>query len=123
MIAGEARVSFLPTATAHGSELGVVSGYWAPTSQLGAERAELASIGGCFGLQAGTLSRFVKDQSFGYTLPLGWTVGNEGPDELFLDAGTERVSELPPRWAVPRQLHGGHRRSRAFSSTASSGSA
>ena len=87
VIAGEARVSFMPTVTAHGSELGVVSGYWAPSSQLGAERAELASIGGCFGLQAGTLSRFVKDQWFGYTLPLGWKVGNEGPDELFLDAG------------------------------------
>jgi hypothetical protein len=86
-IAGEARVSFMPTVTAHGSEIGVVSGYWAPSSQLGAERAELASIGGCFGLQAGTLSRFVKDQSFAYTLPLGWTVGNEGPDELFLEAG------------------------------------
>ena len=87
VIAGEARVSFMPTVTAHGSELGVVSGYWAPSSQLGAERAKLASIGGCFGLQAGTLSRFVKDQWFGYTLPLGWKVGNEGPDELFLDAG------------------------------------
>jgi hypothetical protein len=86
-IAGEARVSFVPAVTAHGSEVGVVSGYWAPSSQLGAERAELASIGGCFGLQSGTLSRFVKDQSFGYTLPLGWTVGHEGPDELFLDAG------------------------------------
>ena len=77
----------MPTATAHGSELGVVSGYWAPSSQLSAERPELASIGGCFGLQAGTLSRFVKDQWFGYTLPLGWTVGKEGPDELFLNAG------------------------------------
>ena len=87
VIAGEARLSLRPTVTAHGSELGVVSGYWAPTSQLGAERAELASIGGCFGLQAGTLSRFVKDQWFGYTLPLGWTVGHEGPDELFLNAG------------------------------------
>jgi hypothetical protein len=86
-IAGEASVSLMPIATAHGSELGVVSGYWAPSSQLGSERAELASIGGCFGVQAGTLSRFVKDQSFGYTLPLGWTVGNEGPDELFLEAG------------------------------------
>jgi hypothetical protein len=86
-IAGEARLSFMPTVTAHGSELGIVSGYWAPGSQLGAERAELASIGGCFGLQAGTLSRFVKDQWFGYTLPLGWTVGHEGPDELFLEAG------------------------------------
>ena len=87
VIAGEARLSLMPTVTAHGSELGVVSGYWAPSSQLGAERPELASIGGCFGLQAGTLSRFVKDQWFGYTLPLGWTVGHEGPDELFLDAG------------------------------------
>ena len=87
VIAGEARLSFMPTATAHGSELGVVSGYWAPSSQLSAERPGLASIGGCFGLQAGTLSRFVKDQWFGYTLPLGWTVGKEGPDELFLNAG------------------------------------
>ena len=87
VIAGEARVSFMPTVTAHGSELGVVSSYWAPSSQLGTERVELASIGGCFGIQAGTLSRFVKDQWFGYTLPIGWKVGNEGPDELFLDAG------------------------------------
>ena len=87
VVAGQARVSFMPTVTAHGSELGVVSSYWAPSSELGPERVELASIGSCFGLQAGTLSRFVKDQWFGYTLPLGWKVGNEGPDELFLDAG------------------------------------
>ncbi len=89
VISGEARLSLVPTVTAHGSELGVVSGYWAPSSQVGAERAELASIGGCFGLQTGTLSRFVKDQSFGYTLPVGWTVGHEAPDELFLHAGPD----------------------------------
>ena len=42
VIAGEARLSFMPTVTAHGSELGVVSGYWAPSSSsAGARRARL----------------------------------------------------------------------------------
>lgn len=86
-ISGQASVSFAPVASAHGSEVGIVSGYWAPTSQLGGERRELASIGACYGPERGTLSRFVKDQVFGYTLPLGWKVGNEGSDELFLDDG------------------------------------
>ncbi len=86
-ISGQASVSFAPVASAHGSEVGIVSGYWAPTSQLGGERRELASIGACYGPERGTLSRFVKDSAFGYTLPLGWTVGNEGSDELFLDDG------------------------------------
>ena len=86
-ISGQMGASFTPTSSAHGSELGVVSGYWAPDSQLAGERRELASVGACFGLERGTLSRFVKDQSFGYTLPLGWTVGAESADELFLEDG------------------------------------
>ena len=86
-LSGQASVSFLPAVSAHGSELGVVSGYWAPSSQLAAERAQLASIGACFGIERGTLSRFVSDQAFSYTLPLGWSVGNENSDELFLEDG------------------------------------
>lgn len=86
-LSGQASVAFLPVVSAHGSELGVVSGYWAPSSQLAAERAQLASIGACFGLERGTLSRFVSDQAFSYTLPLGWTVGTENSDELFLEDG------------------------------------
>jgi hypothetical protein len=86
-VAGQASVSFLPVRGTHGRELGVVSGYWAPTSDLGGERAQLASIGACYGPEVGTLFRFFKDQAFGYTLPPGWTVGNETADELFLDDG------------------------------------
>ena len=84
---GQASVQFLPAVSAHGAEIGVVSGYWAPTSQLGSERRKLASIGACFGLERGTLSRFVKDSAFAYTLPLGWKVAKENPDELFLNDG------------------------------------
>jgi hypothetical protein len=86
-LSGEASLTFLPAESAHGSRVGVVSGYWAPSSQLGAERRQLASIGACFGLERGTLSRFVHDQAFSYTLPLGWTVSNENSDELFLEDG------------------------------------
>jgi hypothetical protein len=86
-IAGAATVSFVSVSDTHGSELGVVSGYWAPSGQLAAERAELASVGGCYGPEAGTLFRFYKDQAFGYTLPIGGTVAGEGQDTLYLDAG------------------------------------
>jgi len=86
-IAGAANATFRAAAGAHGSEIGVVSGYWAPASQLGAERAMLASIGACYGPEQGTLFRFYKDQVFGYTLPPGWTVATETSDLLFLDAG------------------------------------
>ena len=88
-IAGQASVSFLPVQGTHGTELGVVSGYWGPTSELGGERARLASIGACYGPEPGTLFRFYKDQAFGYTLPPSWTVGSETADELFLDDGPD----------------------------------
>jgi hypothetical protein len=86
-LAGAARVSFVTVHTAHGARLGVVSAYWAPTTQLGGLRAKLASVAACYGPEPGTLSRFHQDQAFGYTLPIGWTVGNETSDELFLDDG------------------------------------
>jgi hypothetical protein len=86
-IAGAASVSFVSAPGAHGSQIGVVSGYWAPASRLGAERAMLASIGACYGPEPATLFRFYKDQAFGYTLPLGWTKGTESSDLLFLDDG------------------------------------
>jgi len=86
-VAGQASVRFLLVRSRHGSRLGVISGYWAPMARLGRERARLASIGACFGPEAGTLFRFFRDQVFGYTLPPGWTVGNETSDELFLDDG------------------------------------
>jgi hypothetical protein len=87
VLAGAATVSFLPVQSAHGSRLGVVSAYWAPADQLGGLRARLASVGACYGPERGTLARFYKDQAFGYTLPLGWTIGTENSDELFLDDG------------------------------------
>ncbi len=86
-ISGQASVTFEPAVSAHGSELGIVTGYWAPTAALAGEQRELASIGVCYGPERGTLSRFVKDQAFGYTLPLGWKVSNEGSDELSVDDG------------------------------------
>jgi hypothetical protein len=86
-LAGAASVSFLPVQSLHGSRLGVVSGYWAPTAQLGGLRTKLASVGACYGPERGTLARFFKAQAFGYTLPLGWTVSTENSDELFLNDG------------------------------------
>jgi len=86
-LAGSASVSFLPTRSAHGTRLGVLSAYWAPTSQFAGLSAKLASVGSCYGPESGTLSRFYKDQAFGYTLPLGWKIGHEDSDELFLDDG------------------------------------
>jgi hypothetical protein len=86
-IAGSASVSFVAAAGAHGSRIGAVSGYWAPTSQLRGERSTLASIGACYGPEPGTLFRFFKDQAFGYTLPPAWKIGSETSDLLFLDDG------------------------------------
>jgi hypothetical protein len=86
-LTGAATVSFVPVQSSHGSRLGVVSAYWAPTDQLAGVRAKLASVGACYGPERGTLARFYKDQAFGYTLPLGWTIGTENSDELFLDDG------------------------------------
>jgi len=86
-LTGAASVSFVPVQSLHGSRLGVVSAYWAPTAQLGGLRTKLASVGACYGSERGTLARFFKDQAFGYTLPLGWTVGTENSDELFLNDG------------------------------------
>jgi hypothetical protein len=87
-IAGAASVTFTPIQSLHGSRLGVVSGYWAPTAQLAGLRTRLASVGACYAPERGTLARFYKDQAFGYTLPLGWKVGLENSDELFLNDGT-----------------------------------
>jgi hypothetical protein len=88
-LAGAATVSLRAAGGRHGSELGVVSGYWAPAGQLRAERAQLASIGACYGPERGTLFRFFKDQVYGYTLPPGWTVAKETSDLLFLDDGAD----------------------------------
>ena len=123
-IAGQASVSFTPVASAHGSEVGIVAGYWAPTSQLGGERRELASIGACYGPERGTLSRFVKDQAFGYTLPVGWTVGQRAPTS----SSSTTARTPPPTSCSPGRsfrARPGSRAPRASSSTAcrSSGSA
>ena len=88
-IAGAASVSFRPVQGRFGSELGAVSGYWAPASQLAGERGLLASIGACYAPEAGTLFRFYKDPVYGYTLPPGWTVGHRTSDLLFLDDGPD----------------------------------
>lgn len=86
-IAGAASVSFATAAGRNGSRIGVVSGYWAPVGQLRAERTVLASVGACYGPEPGTLFRYSNDGMFAYTLPPGWTKGNETTDLLFLDAG------------------------------------
>jgi hypothetical protein len=87
-ISGQASVSVAAVASAHGSRLGVLSAYWAPSSQLGGERRLLAGIGACFAPEQGTLFRLFKDQVFAYALPPGWRVGGEQQDSLFLDDGT-----------------------------------
>ena len=87
VIAGQAGVRLLPVHTAHGSQLAVFSGYWAPPSELGSERTELASIGACYGSDPATLFRLFKDSAFTYPLPPGWKVGGEGQDSIYLDDG------------------------------------
>ncbi len=86
-ISGQATVSLLRVQGRIGSELGVVSAYWAPPAQLSAERKKLASVGACYGPEQGTLFRFYHDQAFAYTLPPGWKVGQESSDLLFLNDG------------------------------------
>lgn len=85
-VSGKASVRVIGVAARGHSQLGVVSGYFAPTSQVGRERGELASIGGCYAPARGTLFRFFKDPQFGYVMPVGWSV-IEQPDLLFLHDG------------------------------------
>jgi hypothetical protein len=85
-VSGKASVRAIGVSAKGRSELGVVSGYFAPTTQVGRERRELASIGGCYSPARGTLFRFFKDSQFGYVMPAGWSV-IERPDLLFLHDG------------------------------------
>jgi hypothetical protein len=85
-VSGKASVRVLGVSANGHSELGVVSGYFAPTGQVARERNELASIGGCYAPARGTLFRFFKDSQFGYVMPAGWSVV-EHPDLLSLQDG------------------------------------
>ncbi|HWE58793.1 MAG TPA: hypothetical protein VG228_03780 [Solirubrobacteraceae bacterium] len=85
-VSGKASVRVIGVSANGHSELGIVSGYFAPTSQVGPERNELASIGGCYAPARGTLFRFFRDSQFAYVMPAGWGV-IERSDLLFLHDG------------------------------------
>ena len=89
VFAGAASVALIHTKAAHGTRLGVVSIYWAPPKDLPAQRAKLASIGACYGLEQGTLFQLHQDSGFTYALPSGWKVASEGQNNLFLDDGKD----------------------------------
>ena len=87
--AGAARVMLIHTHAAHGTRVGVFSAYWAPPSQLSGERAQLVSIGACFGLEEGTLFSLHQTNTFTYALPEGWKVSSAGAENLFLNDGKD----------------------------------
>lgn len=95
-VRGLATISIMPFRTRLAASLLVFSAYWAPTSRLAADTAMLASIGGCYGPEPGTLYQVYNDQAFYFALPLDWRVADEGQDNIDLvgDSGRAVVSYL-----------------------------
>jgi hypothetical protein len=91
-VSGQANVVILPDKTAHGSSLIAFIAYWAPTSKLAGQRAELAQIGKCYGPERGTLYRIFKDQVFTYGMPPAWKVAGESQDTIDIDNANDTAS-------------------------------
>jgi hypothetical protein len=85
---GRASVSILTDRTAHGSKVAVFSAYWAPPASPSADQAALASVAACYLPRPAVLFQVVQDPSFTYSIPPGWTVADEGQDNLTISLGT-----------------------------------
>jgi hypothetical protein len=90
-VQGRALVSVLPNRTAVSTSQIVFSAYWAPTARLAVDSALLASIGGCYGPESGTLYRVFQDQAFAAPIPTGWQVADEGQDTIDITGDSGRA--------------------------------
>ena len=95
-VQGRAMVSMLHYPTALGANQLVFSAYWAPTARLASDSALLAGIGRCYGPETGTVYQVYQDQVFAFALPEGWSVNDEGQDNIDLtgDGGRAYASYL-----------------------------
>src|SRR5258708_7475736 len=87
-VAGRATVLVLPDSTAHGSQVAVLSAYWAPPAELGAEQGKLAAVALCYGPERAPLFSVFKDQAFTYAMPPNFKVTSEGQDDLLIADGS-----------------------------------
>jgi hypothetical protein len=87
-VAGMATVVQLPLQTQLSSTELVFIAYWAPTQSFPTESGMLASIGHCYGPEAGTLYRVFRDQAFTYIMPPQWVVAGETQNSIDLHLGT-----------------------------------
>jgi hypothetical protein len=87
-LTGQASVHLLPLQTQMSSSEIVFTAYWAPAGTFSSEQSTLASVASCYGPEPATLFRVFKDQVFTYTMPPGWTVGDESQNSIDLHDGT-----------------------------------
>jgi hypothetical protein len=90
-VQGRAMVSQIPYVTALGANMLVFSAYWAPTNRLAAQSSLLASIDRCYGPETGTVYQVYHDQVFSFALPVGWSVSDEGQDNIDLAGDNGRA--------------------------------
>jgi len=81
---GAATVMVLPLRTQMASQEAVFFAYWAPTASLAANAGLLTAIGRCYGPERADLFQVFQDQVFTYIMPPGWTVLDEGQDNIDL---------------------------------------
>jgi hypothetical protein len=88
-VTGRATVLVLPDHTAYGSQVAVLSAYWAPTAQFNAEQGKLAAVALCYGPEQAPLFRVFQDQAFTYAMPPSFRVKSEGQDNLLIAEGND----------------------------------
>ncbi|HWE62343.1 MAG TPA: hypothetical protein VHB98_11585, partial [Chloroflexota bacterium] len=84
VVQGRATVRLMRYQTQRAADQIVFSAYWAPIARGAADSAMLASIGRCYGPEAGTLYQLIQGQVFAFALPQGWQVADEGQDNVDL---------------------------------------
>lgn len=108
LLMGFARVFLLPLRTQFSSREVVFSSWWAPPSRWAADSADLMNISHCYSTAPAQLFGVFRDQSFTYVMPPGWSVLDEGQDNVDLrgDNNNADVSYLffgiPPQYNTPQ---------------------
>jgi hypothetical protein len=94
-VSGIATVAEIPLRSQLSSTELVFIAYWAPTQSFPTEGEMLASIGRCYGPEAGSLYRVFQDKAFTYIMPPLWKVNDESQNNIDLNLGkTADVSYL-----------------------------
>ena len=100
-VSGHATVLVLPDPTAHGSQLAVLSAYWAPPARLGADGGKLAAVALCYGPEQAPLFQVFHDQVFTYAMPPGFKVTSEGQDNLLIAKGNDASASFLLTFLTP----------------------